>query len=148
MRARLAMPKDRKAVLGLAKMQVEETLPHLDFHAGIAGATFDESVTMGHPTMFVAEANGKVIGYSMCMLEGYAFTTGTFVVQEVIYVRPDKRGTRAAAALLKQFIQWGHDVGAREWIMGISNAFQPERTARFMEHFGAERVGIYLKKTR
>ena len=146
-RARLAMPFDREAVLDLAEMQVAETLPHLDYDRDLAGETFDSGIDFADPTFFVAEEDGEVIGYLMGLIEGYAFTSGVFVVQEVLYVRPDKRGSRAAAALLKEFMEWGKTVGARECILGISNKFQPDRTARFMEHItGAEQVGVYLKK--
>lgn len=148
MLARLALKEDKEAVLDLARMQVEETLPHLDFVYEIAEETFDNAINYADPTIFVAEHKGEVVGYLLGLLEGYAFTSGNFIVQEVLYVRPDMRGTRAAACLTKEFLRWGDIVGAREWIFGISNKFQPERTARFFEHFGAERVGIYLKKVR
>ena len=144
---RLAMPYDKEAVLDLVEMDVAETLPHLDFRRDLAAETFDQSVNHADPTTFVAEEDGEIIGFLVGLLEGYAFTSGIFVVQEVLYVRPDKRGTRAAAALLKEFLAWGETVGARECIFGISNGMHPERTAKFMQHVtGAEPVGIYLKK--
>lgn len=142
------MPEDREQSLELARMQVEETLPHLDFRPDIAARTFDAAVATGNPTIFVADEDGELIGYLVGLIEGYAFTSGVYCAQEVLYVRPDKRGTRAAACLTKEFIKWGDVVGARELSFGISNKFQPERTARFFEHFGAERVGIYLRKVR
>lgn len=148
-RTRLAMDYDKGDVLRLAEMQVNETLPHLDFRPDLAEETFDNAVNLADPTIFVAEDDSGVIGYLLGLLEGYAFTSGVFVVQEVLYVQPDKRGTRAAAKLLMEFDRWGETVGARELIYGISNKFQPGRTARFMElTTGAEPVGIYLKKVR
>jgi len=147
--ARLAMPEDKDAVLSLAALQVAETLPHLDFSYELAEETYDQGMKHADPTFFVVEDKREVIGYLMGIMESYAFTTGIFVVQEVLFVRPDKRGTRAAALLIKEFDRWGEIVGAREWIYGISNKFQPERTARLFEKLtGAEPVGIYLKKTR
>lgn len=147
--ARLIMPEDKDAVLDLAEMQVRETLPHLDFERDLAEETVEMSLKHADPTLFVVEDNREVIGYLMAMLESYAFTTGVFVVQEVLYVRPDKRGTRAAVHLIKEFVRWGEIVGAREWIFGVSNGFQPDRTARLFEKLtGAKRVGVYLKKTR
>lgn len=146
--ARLIMPEDKDAVLSLAQMQVEETLPHLDFRRDLAEETFWASVTKAHPTTFVADQDGEVIGYLMATLNEYAFSSGVFVSQEVLYVRPDKRGTRAAVHLIKEFVQWGEIVGAREWLFGISNGFQPDRTARLFERLtGAKRVGYHLRKT-
>jgi L-amino acid N-acyltransferase YncA len=140
------MPEDEAAVLGLAEMQVMETLPHLDFDLATTRATFLSAVEHASPTLFVVEEARKVIGYAMCLLENYAFAAGRFVVLEAIYVRPDRRGTRAAASLVTRFFEWGKTVGAKESILGIANGFQPERTARFFEHLGAQRVGMYLKR--
>ncbi len=146
---RLALMSDKEAFLDLVKMQVEETLPHLDFQYDLAEQTFEMGVNHAEPTLFVCEDNREIVGYLVAFLESYSFTSGVFVVQEVLYVRPDKRGTRAAVRLIKEFVRWGEIVGAREWIFGISNNFQPERTARLFEKLtGAKQVGIYLKRTR
>jgi GNAT superfamily N-acetyltransferase len=145
MYARIVMPEDKEDVLEMARMQVEETLPHLDFDREVTENTFDQSIKHADPTIFVCEYDGKAIGYLLALLEGYAFTRGLFCVQEVIFVRPEHRGSRAAMHLTKEFIAWAEDRGARETIFGIANGFQPERTARFFEHFGAEQVGFFLK---
>lgn len=144
--ARLALASDKTRVMELAQMQVEETLPHLDFRLEIAEETFDHYLRLAEPTFFVVEKDRQIVAYSMCLLQGYAFTDGVFVVQEAIYVEPEHRGTRAAALLVKQFIAWGDQLDAKETIAGIANGFQPERTARFFEHFGLKTVGMYLKK--
>ena len=142
MLARLAIPEDEDAVVALAKMQVEETLPHLEFIEWVTRDTFHNSMKFADPTIFVVEDNREVVGYLMALMNGYAFTDGVFAVQEVIYVRPDKRGTRAAAHLVNAFVQWAERIEAKEIIFGISNKFQPERTAKFFEHVaGAEQVG-------
>lgn len=147
--ARLATAEDEDAVVSLAKMQVEETLPHLEFVEWIARDTFQNSVRCADPTIFVAEDSREVIGYLMALMNGYAFTNGVYAVQEVLYVRPDKRGTRAAAHLVKAFTQWAEIIDAKEVIFGISNKFQPERTAKFFElTANAEPVGFYLKRVR
>lgn len=149
MLVRLALETDEDAVIELGRMQQEETLPHLDFVEWIARDTFQNYLKTADPTFFVAEENGVVIGHLMALIQGYAFTDGIYVVQEVLYVKPDKRGTRAAAALVKAFVEWGERLKAREIIFGISNKFQPERTAKFFElTAGAEQVGIYLKRVR
>lgn len=148
MRTRLFMPEDMDEVLRLAEMQVAENHPHLEFRRDMAQQELTRSLETAHPTIFVAEDAGEVVGYIACSLNEYTFTSGVFVSQEVIYVRPDKRGTRAAVRLIKEFLRWGEVVGAREWTFGVSNGFHPERTAKLFEHFGAERVGVYLKKVR
>lgn len=143
---RLAMPQDEAAVLALAKMQVEETLPHLDYDPEVTRQTFRESVTRADPTILVVEDKREVIGYLMALMRPYAFTRGVFAAQEVIYVRPCNRGSRAAALLIKGFLIWAEKINAREVYMGIANGYHPDRTARLFGHFGFELVGHHLRK--
>lgn len=143
------MPEDFDAVISLAKMQVEETLPHLEFDASKATQTFLEAVTTGDPLGLVAEDASGIVGYLMARIYEYSFSSGVFVSQEVVYVRPDKRGTRASVRLLREYIRWGaDDVDAREILFGVSNNFKPERTARLFEHLGATCVGSHHRIVR
>lgn len=146
--ARLAVPSDEQDVVDLAKMQVAETLPHLGFEHGVAEETFRRGVRTADPTFFVVEEDRVVIGFLMAFMNSYAFASGLFTSQEVIYVRPDRRGTRAAVHLVKIFNEWSDRLNAKEIFTGIANGHQPERTAAFFEHFGFQRVGLYLRRIR
>lgn len=147
--ARQVMPYDEEEMFEIVKTQVAETLPHLDVKEYVFRETFHQSAYHADPTIFVVEEDRHVIGYLMALVNGYAFTDGVFTVQEVLYVRPDRRGTRAAALLVKMFVEWSERLGAREIIFGIANGFQPDRTAKFFElTAGAKRVGYYLKRVR
>lgn len=148
MTVRLATQEDRSAVLSLAEMQVVETLPHLDFDADMAGTAFDEALKGDGQIAWVYDNGRGVTGFLWARMCGYAFASGLFVQQEVIYVRPDKRGTRAAVELLLEFIRWGETVGAKEILFGISNGRNPERVARLFERMGAERVGFHHRIVR
>lgn len=149
MQVRLVMPGDFHEVMSLAKIQVEETLPHLDFRPDLVEKAFVASVATGDPLGLVAEDDSGLVGYLMARVYEYSFASGVFVSQEVVFVKPDKRGTRAAVKLLREYIRWGEeDVGAREILFGISNGFKPERTARLFEHLGAERVGFHHRIVR
>lgn len=143
---RLALETDEDACVELARMQVEETLPHLDFDDTIARKTFADYLTRADPTIFVAVDGDEVIGQLMALIHGYAFTSGIFTVQEVLYARPDRRGTRAAALLMREFTRWSDTLNARENIGGNSNKFHSERTAGFLKHFGFEIVGYSMKR--
>lgn len=148
MPVRLVMREDRSAILSLAKMQVVETLPHLDFDADVAGAAFDEVLKGYGQIGWVYDSGREVTGFLWARLCGYAFASGVFVQQEVLYVRPDKRGTRAAVEMLLEFIRWGEIVGAKETLFGVSNGRNPERVARLFERLGAERVGFHHRIVR
>lgn len=146
MKVRLGLESDEDAVVALAKIDVEETLPHLDFQAPYAHEAYQAYLRTASPTFFVADQDGDVVGFLMCYLHGYAFTSGIFTVQEVLYVRPDKRGTRAAALLMREFVTWSDMLHARENLGGNSNGFNSDRTAKFLSHFGFEQVGYFVKR--
>ncbi len=141
MHVRLVMPEDLDAVLSMAELQVAETFPHLGFDRDRAAETFRQSIETGSPTGFVAEADNEVVGMIAGRIGGYDFTSGVFVCLEVLFVRPDKRGTRAAVKLLREYIRWGEIVGAREIFFGVSNPRNAARASRLYEHLGAERIG-------
>lgn len=147
-RTRLIMPGDEQAFLDMGHAQVRETVPEKEFDRERATRVFRASIEKAHPTIFVAEQQGALIGYLAAALCEYSFATGIYVEQRVLYVRPDKRGSRAAASLVLEFIRWGDEVGAEEWLFGVSNGREIERTARFFEKFGAKRVGYHLRKVR
>lgn len=144
--ARLSMPEDEDEVIELARSQVAETLPHLVFSEAKTRATFKRSLQTAEPTIFVVEDQRKVVGYLVAILVDYAMSDGHFAMQDVIYVRPDKRGTRAAARLIQLYDTWAENTGALEIYTGVSNGFQPDRTSRFLQHFGFSPVGGNLRR--
>lgn len=144
--ARLRLPEDEDDVIDLARRQVAETLPHHVFDEAVARQTFQNAIRTANPTVFVVEENRRPIAFLMALINGYAFTTGFFTSQEVIYVRPDRRGTRAAALLVEIFNDWSEQLGAKEVFAGVANGRKPEKATRFFQHFGFEPVGAYLRR--
>lgn len=133
-------------MLDLIRMNAEEFYPDFPFDQHTADSALTDSLQKAAPTVFVAVEKDHILGFLAASIMEYWFTTGIYVSQDVLYVRPDKRGTRAAVKLIKKFIQWGDMLGAREHIFGTLTGFQPERTAKLFEHCGARRVGHYLKR--
>lgn len=141
MRVRLAVKEDMDAVLSMAEEQVVEAHSHLPFDREIAEASFHEGISNGDLLIVAEGKDGKLVGFLGGRLHGYSFCAGVFVNLDILYVRPDKRGTRAAAELLLEYLRWGQIVGAREIYLGTDNPQMADRTARVYERLGAERVG-------
>lgn len=146
--ARLAMPEDEEAIVRLTFQDLSETLPHHQPVEEVVRRTFKRSLQHGDPTIFVVEQDRCVIGFLLAILNGYAFTDGVFTVQEVFYVQPDKRGTRAAALLMDAFLAWSDRLGAKEVIGGNSNGLYSERTKKFLERYGFKMAGYSMKRVR
>jgi len=146
MLVRLALEEDAEAVIALAALNMAETRPDLDYDEGTAYETFYRYLGTAEPTIFVAEDRREVIGILLASICGYDAAYGHYTTQRVLYVRPDKRGTRAAVLLMKHLISWSQQLGAKEIVGGNDNDFQSDRTAEFLRHFGFEKVGIAMKR--
>lgn len=146
MLVRLALESDIDAIVEMARMNIEETCPEIGFDEAVCRETCYGYLEHASPTMFVAERDRRVVGLLVAEMHAYRASAGLFTTQEVLFVRPEHRGTRAAVALMKHLITWSKMLGAKEIIGGNDNDFQSERTARFLEHFGFERVGFAMRR--
>jgi hypothetical protein len=147
---RLALDTDEDAVVELTRMNVAETMSH---HAEIfddrrVREVFRNYLLRASPTVYVVEERRQVIAFGKFTLSQFDYAYSLFTTLDVIYVRPDKRGTRAAVLLAKEFDRWSDRLGAIESTGGNDNDFKSERTASFLEHFGWQRVGFFMRRIR
>lgn len=142
MHVRLALPEDIDSVVEMVKCQVQDTKADTVFDGAVVREQFGSYLSSANPTIFVvANGDDKPIGLLWATINGYEYRRGLRVFQRVIYVSPENRGTRAAVLLTKHLIQWAKGLGASEIVGGTAISFQPERTTRFLEHFGFKAVG-------
>lgn len=146
MLVRLAMEYDFEAIAEMAKINAE-TRPNLTFNENILYDTLYSYIDKASPTIWVCEDKRKVIGFFVADIYGYRAFDGHYTTQEVIFVRPEHRGSRAAVLMMKHFIAWSVQIGAKEIIGGNDNEFNSERTAKFLEHFGFKRVGYSMRRS-
>lgn len=143
---RLALASDEDAIVDLGRMNAEETKQADVFSERRAREVIDEYLAKANPTIFVADHRREVVGFLIAYTGLYEHRDGFFTSQRVLYVRPDHRGSRAAILLMKELVRWSTELGAAEIVGGNDNGFQSERTARFLEHFGFEKVGYAMTK--
>lgn len=141
---RPALARDEDQVVEMAEAGCTETWGHHRFDGAKLRLAFRESLIEPNPTFFVAESRDGLVGFQEAYLSEYNFTDGIRAIPNVTYVRPENRGSRAAALLMMNFVRWADQHGAKECVGGNSNGFQSERTAKLLERFGFERVGICM----
>ncbi|WP_316397347.1 GNAT family N-acetyltransferase [Bradyrhizobium sp. 33ap4] len=146
MYVRLAMPEEEDTFVELARLMLPENYPHLTFSEENTRETFRRYIASAHPTIFFAEQDGQVIGVAQATISAFDFADGIYTTLCGTYVRPDKRGTRAAALLLQEFSRWSDQLGAIESTGGNDNNLTTDRTIRLMGHFGWECVGAFLRR--
>lgn len=142
---RLAMPYDMNAVVDMARQNIAETRPDMEFDRVKGEATFLRYLDTASPTIWVVERQREAIAFLLADMYDYEAAKGFFTVQRVLFVRREHRGSRAAPLLMKELIAWSKRLGASEIIGGNDNDFNSDRTAKFLGHFGFEKVGYSMR---
>lgn len=143
---RLALESDEDDFVAMGAANVAETLPGAPFDEPTLRRVFQDYLAEASPTIFLCEQDRQAIGLAVVDMGGYLYRTGFFVAQRVLYVRPEKRGTRASVLLVKHYTEWAKRLGAVEILGGNDNDFKSERTKSFLEHFGFRQVGYTMSK--
>lgn len=144
--ARLALEAEETEYVELARQAVAESAPHIPFSEAAVRRTFQAYLTQAHPTIFVVEDRRRLIAFLNATINGYTFADGHFTTQEVLFVVPEKRGTRAAPLLLREFCQWSDRLGALENTGGNDNGLYTGQTSRLLGKFGFEHVGYFMRR--
>lgn len=143
---RLALASDIDAVVDMARENIETTRSSLVFDEVKCRETFYQYLDTASPTIWVVEDRREAIAFMLAEVYDYRAASGLYTTQEVLFVKPAKRGSRASVLLMKNLITWSQRLGAKEIIGGNDNGFNSERTAKFLEHFGFERVGFAMRR--
>lgn len=143
---RLALESERDKVVELCRQAVVESVRGIEPDVAVIGETFDAYLASADPTFFVVDQRNEPIAFLMATIGGYPFAAGIYTTQQVMFVRPDKRGTRAAALLIQELIAWSTRLGALEITGGNNNGLHTERTTRFLEKHGFEQTGVFMRR--
>lgn len=147
MKVRLGLDTDEGAFVALAKAAHDESLGHIPYSEAKVRETFLRYLYTAQPTITLAEADdGDVCGFACQSISEYRSGAGIYTTLEVTFVRPDKRGSRAAALLLRWFADWSDRIGALEATGGNDNQLHSERTKKLLSRFGFEVVGFFMRR--
>jgi GNAT superfamily N-acetyltransferase len=95
----------------------------------------------------VAENGGELAGMLIGYKSSYMFCSETVACDLALYVRPARRGGFAAAALIRRFLVWAREAGAREACLSTSLNIRNERTSAFIQKLGFRHVGGVFKRS-
>lgn len=144
MEVRFAKVQDMDDIVEMSRENAK-TRPGLVFNEVRTRATVVDYLEKASPSMWVCEDKGEVIGLLVADFYVYRAFDGLFTTQEVLFVKPEKRGSRAATLLMRELISWSKMLGAKEIIGGNDNEDNSERTAKFLGHFGFRKVGYAMR---
>lgn len=144
MEVRFAEVRDIDALVEMGRDNAK-TRPTLRFNETRWRATIVDYFETAQPTMWVCVQNDEPIGFLSANFYTHQGFDGLFTTQEVLYVKPEKRGSRAATLLMRTLISWSEQLGANEIVGGNDNEDNSERTAKFLTHFGFRPVGYAMR---
>ena len=145
MQVRLALEDEEDVIVEMARTNMA-TRPTLTFSEQRCRETFRNYIREASPTIWVAEDKNGYAGMLVADFYSHRAANGLFTTQEVLFVKPERSGGRAAALLMKTLIDWSREIGANEIVGGNDNEFNSEQTAKFLGRFGFERVGYSMRK--
>ena len=91
-------------------------------------------------TMFVVDDGSQIVGMMAGCKRDPWFSQEQYASEELLYVSPEYRGTRAAYLLLKAFMGWAESEGVSHIRAGVSTG-TGDSAERLYEHFGMKRMG-------
>lgn len=142
---RNACADDLPALLELGQQMHAESPEYRDM--AFCPNTLRRTLTLAMDDHFlrVAETGGRIVGGLAAMAVPHWFGPDRLACDLGIFIAPEARGGMAAARLIRCYVEWARDLGAKKITIGITTGVDVETTARLCERLGARRSGIIME---
>lgn len=101
-------------------------------------------VIQGAGTVFVAVQDHEIAGGIVCLTTKDWFNNQVIAFEQVFYVKPAYRSTRAALYLIDTFITWAKHMNAGRIQCGTTTGINTQGCIRLYNHFGLKEHGTLL----
>lgn len=144
---RPATPEDIPALLDIGEAMATESprFSRMRFSRGKLAANLAALIGADHGFVVVAERDGALAGVMVAVISPHWFSDDLQASDLALYVRPEARGTLAAARLVRAYTTWARQRGALLLQAGVTTGVHTEETARLYERLGYRRCGIFLE---
>ena len=145
MRLRVATLPDVPAMVALGQEFIKEapnykSRPYLAENA----AKHFTSLIKGGGVIFLVEHQEQIIGGFVGRMGGDWFNDIKIAFDDVLYVAPEFRKSRAAYMLIQAFIRWAQLMGADRIQCGTTTDVESAACIRLYKHFGFTEYGTVL----
>jgi Acetyltransferase (GNAT) family len=143
---------DYEKFIVLAKMKQEELAPFLSFDEQCVRSYFDtikHDVIRDDLNCFIAKKDNEVIGFVVCYVTRYFFTSQTFSLLDLWYVHPNYRGSYASFKLIKAYENWARLRGCIQIFAAVTNDADHSKAvaiADIQQRLGYKSVGFIVAK--
>ena len=98
----------------------------------------------GDGAIFLVELNNVTVGGIVCAMTKDWFSDQLIAFEQVFYVKPEYRATRAAIQLIDAFVEWAKSMNADRVQCGTTTGIQTKGCLRLYERFGFREYGTLL----
>lgn len=118
------------------------------------GFSYDKVLALGHSMvdeagrcLFLAESDGKLVGIMGGYIAEHFFSDDLLAYDQIIYVAPEFRHTRAALLLMDSFMKWAESKSVRTVLVSTSSGSEhAEKAGRFLRHYGLKKIGEVFRR--
>lgn len=145
MRVRTAKLPDVPALVALGQEFIKEAPNYQKrpYMADKAAEHFTHLIN-GGGVIFIVEQDKEIMGGFAGRVSGDWFNNTKIAFDDVMYVKPEFRKTRAAYVLIQTFIGWAAAMGVNRIQCGTTTGVESRACIRLYEHFGFTQYGTVL----
>ena len=145
MRVRTAKLPDVPALVALGQEFIKEAPNYQNrpYMTDKAAEHFTHLIN-GGGVIFIVEQDQEIMGGFAGRISGDWFNNTKIAFDDVMYVKPEFRKTRAAYVLIQTFIGWAAAMGVNRIQCGTTTGVESRACIRLYEHFGFTQYGTVL----
>lgn len=147
MRVRDATLDDVPALLALGQRMHAESprFRQIEFDSPRLQMTLEQVLAADGGFLMVGVHDDTIAGVMVGLATQHWCSTDIVASELALYVEPEFRGSLLAARLIRRYITWARNLGAKLVVAGISTGVHTEETARLYEAVGMRRFGVLLE---
>lgn len=139
--------QDVPAIIGLGfDMHQESCYRDLDYDPEKIGKLCLQIVDDGSKLALVATKDGQIVGMLGAYITEHFFGSDKTAGDYVVYVRPEHRGSTAFIRLVRAYVAWAKDRGAKDIFVRQSTGMNINAIGDLYTRIGFEIVGYIFKK--
>lgn len=128
-------------------MHADSTFSSMDFDPLVIGRTLLELMTRDNGLAITAEHEGRLVGMLGAFVMPCFFGKEQVAEDVGLFVIPDKRGSLAASALIRRYLAWAKERGAKRVTLANSAGTEDVAFQKLCGRLGMQRAGSVMYLT-
>lgn len=104
------------------------------------------NTTRHYENLFICYLDDRAVGFLLASIGCSLYADTKVAHEDLLYVTPRARGTRAFLLLHDTYEQWARDEGACAALTGSNNIRSSEKTAKLLDKLGYRQIGVTFVK--